>query len=205
MRGRQIAQDLEYLVGRYGVRLPFALLWYASRFVRQRFWLYYFKTIGRYGFSQIGRGVRIDGLPSFVVPCCPIVLHDFVRIGKRCVFQGGKTAPIRLEENVTINDGCVLTALYGITVGEGTSIGEYTSIRDYNHAFSDRCTPIKEQGYTGSSILIGKNVWIGRGCMVVGGVEIGDGAVIGANSVVTKDIPEYSVAVGSPARVLRTR
>ncbi|MCC9656091.1 hypothetical protein LOC70_09795 [Rhodopirellula sp. JC737] len=41
--------------------------------------------------------------------------------------------------------------------------------------------------------------------MVVGGVEIGDGAVIGANSVVTKDIPEYSVAVGSPARVLRTR
>lgn len=190
---------------RYGWNLPFAALWYGSRSIRQRFWSIYFRTIGRYGFSEIGRGVRIDGQPSFIVPCCPIVLGDFARVGKRCVFQGDPDAPIRVGPKVTINDGCFLTALYGIEIGENTSIGEYTSIRDYNHAFDSSNKPIKQQGYTGAPIHIGCDVWIGRGCIILPGVSIGRGAVVGANSVVTKSLPAFSISVGVPAKVVRTR
>jgi acetyltransferase-like isoleucine patch superfamily enzyme len=106
---------------------------------------------------------------------------------------------------VTINDGCYITSLFSITIGNGTSIGEYTSIRDYDHEFDDLSRPIKDQGYKGKPIDIGKDCWIGRGCMITSGVRIGEGAVVGANSVVTHDIPAFSVAVGAPARVLRKR
>lgn len=204
--GMTIFRTTESLFRRFGWGLPHAAMWYLSRFLRQSFWLYYFKTVGRYGFSRIGRGVRIDGLPSFIVPCCTIELGDQTRIGKRCVFQGDPGAEIILGRNVTVNDGCFITALYGITIGDQTSIGEYTSVRDYNHSFSSADTPIKQQGYEGSPIHIGTDVWIGRGCTILPGVTIGNGAVIGANSVVNRDVPDLAIAVGCPARILpRTR
>ena len=65
-------------------------------------------------------------------------------------------------------------------------------------------SPEKRRGMSPKSIKIGKNVWIGSGSIVLGGVTIGDNAVIGAGSVVTKDIPENMIAVGSPARVIRS-
>lgn len=190
---------------RFGILLPFALIWYGSRWMRQfslRFWM---KTIGKYGFRQMGKGVVIDGLPNFIWPCADIRLMNNIRIGKRCVFQGGPNSVIILEDNVTINDGCFITSLFKITIGEGTSIGEYTSIRDYNHKFDEVEIAIKQQDYYGAPIEIQTDCWIGRGCIVLPGVIIGKGSVIGANSVVTKDIPPYSIAAGAPARVIKKR
>lgn len=189
----------------FGRLLPFALCWYFLRAVRQNFLKVYFRTIGRYGFRSLGRGVVIDGMPEFIWPCADISLGNYARIGKRCVFQGSHQARIRVSDKVTINDGCYLTSMFAIVIGEGTSIGEYTSIRDYNHKFDDLSIPIKEQDYYGAPITIGKDCWIGRGCIILAGVTIGDGAVIGANSVVNKDIPSLTVAAGTPAKVLKTR
>ncbi|MEK6481639.1 acyltransferase [Catalinimonas sp. 4WD22] len=189
----------------FGSLLPFALYWYITRAFRQSFLRFYFHTIGKYGFRSIGRGVVIDGMPEFIWPCADITLGDFVRIGKRCVFQGAPVSKIRLGNRVTVNDGCYLTSMFSITVGQGTSIGEYTSIRDYNHKFDDTSIPIKDQDYYGSPIEIGNDCWIGRGCIILPGVSIGYGAVIGANSVVTKDIPPLSVAAGVPAKVIKMR
>lgn len=183
----------------------YAILWYLFREVRQTTLLIWFKSFGRYGFSKIGKGVRIDGIPSFIVPCCDIQLGDYCRIGRRCVFQGEIGVTIQLGEHVTVNDGCIITALYGISIGDNTSIGEYCSIRDYNHAFADPGTNIKHQGYTGSPISIGRDVWIGRGVCILPGVTIGEGSVIGANSVVTKSIAAFTIAAGVPAKEIKKR
>jgi acetyltransferase-like isoleucine patch superfamily enzyme len=131
------------------------------------------------------------------------VVGDNVRIGKRCVFQGSSESVINISNNVTINDGCFITSLYQIDIGAGTSIGEYTSIRDYNHNYSDKNRPLKSQGYSGSRIKIGEECWIGRGCTILPGVEIGMHAVIGANSVVTKNIPANEIHAGVPAKFIR--
>jgi acetyltransferase-like isoleucine patch superfamily enzyme len=83
-------------------------------------------------------------------------------------------------------------------------IGEYTSIRDANHRFGEGAA-IRDSGYEAKPIEIGANVWIGRGATVLAGVRIGDNAVVGANAVVTRDIPAGAVAVGVPARPLEIR
>lgn len=192
-------------LNRFGYFLPFALLWYTARYLRQTFWLIFFKTIGRYAFRQVGKGVKIDGMPDIIWPCADIRIGNFVRVGKRCVFQGSPSSRILIDDMVTINDGCYLTAMFAITIGEGTSIGEYTSIRDYNHKFDDLSVSIKNQDYYGAPIEIGKDCWIGRGCMILPGVVIGNGAVVGANSVVTKDVPPYAVVAGIPAKIIKQR
>ncbi len=189
----------------FGYYLPFALIWYASRWLRQSANLIWMRSLGRYGFRSIGKNVAIDGLPEFIWPCANIVLKDYVRIGKRCVFQGAPQSRILVGNKVSINDGCYLTSLFSIVIGDGTSIGEYTSIRDYNHNFTNLTIPIKEQDYYGAPIEIGKDCWIGRGCMILPGVIIGDGVIIGANSVVTKDVPSYSVVAGVPAKIIKVR
>lgn len=189
----------------FGGLLPFALLWYFGRFIRQKSILLWMKIFGKYGFRKIGKGVVIDGMPEFIWPCADIRLMNNVRIGKRCVFQGSSNSVILLNDKVTVNDGCIITSLFSITIGEGTSIGEYTSIRDYNHKFDDINTPIKKQDYFGAPIEIGKDCWIGRGCIILPGVVIGDGAVIGANSVVSKDVPAFAVAAGIPAKLIKMR
>lgn len=192
-------------ISRFGFKLPFACFWYLGRFLKQSFLIIYFKTIGRYGFSKIGSGTIIDGWITFIWPCADIQLGRNSRVGKNCVFQGAPTSKIKIGSQVTINDGCYLTSLFSIKIGDRTAIGEHTSIRDYDHCFENPSVPIKEQGYCGAPIEIGRDCWIGRGCMITAGVTIGEGSVIGANSVVTSNIAPFSVAVGSPARVIRVR
>ena len=190
---------------RFGKLLPYAILWYVVRFIRQAYWSIFFRTIGKYAFREIGKKVKIDGMPEIIWPCADIRIGNYSRIGKRCVFQGSPDSKIYIGNNVSVNDGCYITSMFNIEIGAGTSIGEYTSIRDYNHKFNTPGVSIKDQDYYGAPITIGKDCWIGRGCIILAGVIIGDGAVIGANSVVNKDVPAYTVAAGVPARNIKKR
>ncbi|MBC8053460.1 MAG: acyltransferase [Sphingobacteriaceae bacterium] len=126
-------------------------------------------------------------------------------IGVGCYFLARRPASITLGKNVIINDFCYITACYGIEIGNNVSIAEHVSIRDYNHEFSSTNIPISMQGFSGSPIKIGDDVWLGRGVMIASGVTIGKGCVVGANAVVTKDLPDWSIAVGVPAKVIRSR
>jgi acetyltransferase-like isoleucine patch superfamily enzyme len=126
-------------------------------------------------------------------------------IGHDVFFSARQGCEIRIGNGCTLNSGCHVVAICGIEIGDHTLIGEYCSIRDQNHDFSEANIPISHQGFDGVPIFIGRDVWIGRGVFIGPGVRIGEGAVIGANSVVTRDIPAFSVAVGAPARVIRTR
>lgn len=92
-----------------------------------------------------------------------------------------------------------------ITIGDYVAIANSCTIISESHNFSDRNVPIKMQGLSPQPVVIGNDVWIGSKVTILGNVKIGNGAVIGAGSVVTKDIPEYAVAVGVPCKVIRYR
>ena len=102
-------------------------------------------------------------------------------------------------ERVFINMGCKFQDQGGITIDEGALIGHNVVLATINHDLD----PAKRQSMSYAPIHIGKNVWIGSNSTILSGVTIGDDAVIGAGSVVTKDIPANMIAVGSPARVVR--
>jgi acetyltransferase-like isoleucine patch superfamily enzyme len=112
---------------------------------------------------------------------------------------------IKIGQNVGIADFSSLGGSGGLTIGDDTIIAQYFSAHPENHIFDDLNKPIRLQGTTRSPITIGNNCWIGAKVTVVAGVTIGDGVIIGAGSVVTKDIPAYSVAVGNPAKIIRSR
>jgi maltose O-acetyltransferase len=92
-----------------------------------------------------------------------------------------------------------------LRIGDRSYIGPGTYIRNMNHRFDKVDLPISEQGHEGTDILIGNDVWVGARCILLAGTKIGDHSVIAAGSVVSSEIPSYSVAAGNPVRVVRRR
>ena len=107
---------------------------------------------------------------------------------------------ITLGKNVFINSGCRFQDQGGITIGDNALIGHNVVIATLNHDMN----PETRGSLIPSPVKIGNRVWIGSGAIILPGVTIGDNAVIGAGSVVTKDVPENAVAVGNPARVVKS-
>lgn len=133
-----------------------------------------------------------------------IHLQDGTTVGEYSQLKavGGK---IVIGARCSIQGFCQLYGHGGLTIGNDVRIASQTVIIPSNHNFDRIDVPISEQGETSRGITIGDDVWIGVGCKILDGVTIGTGCVIGAGSVVTRSIPPYSVAVGSPARVTRER
>jgi acetyltransferase-like isoleucine patch superfamily enzyme len=113
---------------------------------------------------------------------------------------------IEIGENSTVNEFCTIHALGGgVKIGNGVRTGPHTAIVTQNHNFERLDIPIWKQGTRGKPIEIEDDVWIGAHCTILGGVKIGAHSVIGAHSLVTRDIPRYSVAYGIPCKVRRSR
>ena len=112
-----------------------------------------------------------------------------LKIGARVIF--GHHCTIGCKEHIEIGDDCLLA--------------EMVSIRDHDHNFARTDIPIRAQGATSAPVKIGRDVWLGAKVTVLKGVTIGDGAIVGANAVVTRDIPAGAIAVGVPARVVKMR
>lgn len=107
---------------------------------------------------------------------------------------------LHISKNVFINSGCKFQDQGGIYISDGALIGHNVVIATLNHDFA----PEKRHGMYPKPVTVGKNVWIGSNSTICPGVTIGDNAVIGAGSVVTKDVPENMVAVGVPAKVIKS-
>ena len=107
---------------------------------------------------------------------------------------------IHVGKNVFINMGCKFQDQGGIFIGDGALIGHNVVLATLNHAMSpeDRSTMVP------APIHIGKKVWIGSNATVLPGVTIGDGAIVAAGAVVTRDVPENTMVGGVPARMMRT-
>ena len=108
---------------------------------------------------------------------------------------------IDIGDDAVISRGAHIVAFAGVRIGAGSMVGEYASIRDANHRFGAGVEP-RNSGHDARPISIGARVWIGRGATILAGVRIGDGAVVGANAVVTHDVAAGAIVGGVPARPL---
>jgi acetyltransferase-like isoleucine patch superfamily enzyme len=151
--------------------------------------------------------VAVPDLSEDSVVLGPVELHGSRRIMtgrglylyRDLYFETKDSAEISIGDRVVMSRGVHLVAFAGIRIGAGTMIGEYASIRDANHRYHQDCE-LRDAAHDARPVTIGKNVWIGRGAIVLPGVEIGDRAVVGANAVVTHSVAPGVVVAGVPAR-----
>ncbi|MBL8491155.1 MAG: hypothetical protein JNM82_10285 [Rhodocyclaceae bacterium] len=113
---------------------------------------------------------------------------------------------LRIGDRVTMNGNARVIADFGsIVLGSGIMIGPNVVLRSSNHGTARNDLPIWDQGQTGGRIVVGDDVWIGANVVVVAGVSIGSHVVVAAGAVVTRDVPDYAVVGGVPARVIADR
>lgn len=112
---------------------------------------------------------------------------------------------ITIGSNVSIWPMSYVEGSGGIVIGNDVSIAHSVTIMSEEHEYTDRNLPIKDQGKTFAPVEIKDNVWIGAKATILSGVTIGTGAIVGAGAVVTNDVPDNSIVVGIPARVIKTR
>lgn len=110
-----------------------------------------------------------------------------------------------IGQNVGIAANAFIAMRGKVEIGDDTIFGPGVSIHAENHNFKDLDKPIRLQGATRKGIKIGKNCWIGSKVIILDGVNIGDNVIIGAGAVVTKDIPDFAIAAGVPAKIIKNR
>ncbi len=121
-----------------------------------------------------------------------------------CWLTMGPEARIRVGEGCFLNRNTMLAAIELIDIGDHVMFANNCFVGDSDHRYEDPSKPVTWQGFTPKGpVRIGSNCWFGAGCVVTGGVEIGERSVIGANSVVTHDLPAGVIAAGAPAKVIR--
>lgn len=147
-------------------------------------------TIFNERYIHIGEGTMIGAhvtLSAGMVPGQQCVTDPVVRIGDRCL----------------IGKGTGIVGHLSIEIGNDVWTGQHVYITDQNHGYKDISRPISQQTMPEQPVVIGDGSWIGHGSVVLPGARIGRHVTIGANSVVVGELPDYSVAVGAPARVIR--
>ncbi|MFB4351386.1 acyltransferase [Microbacterium sp. CR_7] len=151
-------------------------------------------------------GVELQGLSQH-----GIVFGDEVSIGagtaiRPSSYYGGEAGVgLRVGDRSSFATGCFIGCSGSIVIGDDVMLGPGVRVYSENHVFADPEAPIKSQGVERGEVVIGDDCWIGSGVTITSGVTIGRGVVIGSGSVVTRDIPDFSIAAGSPAKVIRSR
>lgn len=140
---------------------------------------------------EIGREARVVlGRWSWLGDGCKVRAHEgVIEIGAKSV----------------LGQECTLSCFQRISIGRDCIIADRTMMIDFDHCTAEVERPIREQGIYKRDVRIGNNVWIGHGACILRGVTVGDNAVVGTSSVVTRDVPADAVVGGAPARILRTR
>lgn len=124
---------------------------------------------------------------------------DNVDIGRHA-----KLSPhISIGNNSGIGDNCYLQGR--VTLGENVMMAPHVAIIAVNHKHDRTDIPMNEQGTIEKEVIINNDVWIGYGAKILAGVNIGTGVIIGAGAVVTKDVPDYAVVGGVPAKIIKMR
>lgn len=135
--------------------------------------------------------------------------------GKYCRIEAfpenSRDIVLKFGKNFRVNDYFHITARTSVIIGDNVLIASRVFITDVLHgsysgdSFDD--SPFvfpNDRKLSSKPVLIGSNCWIGEGVAILPGVSIGDGSIVGANSVVTKNIPDYSIAVGNPAKIIKS-
>lgn len=190
----------------YPMRVHNKLCYYHEVFYNH--WIeHYIGSMGKG--SSIGIGCELQGGGSK-----NIHIGSHTSIGKHSIlgcwvkYKGKTYTPtIKIGDNSSIGEYCHITASQEITIGNGVLTGRFCYVSDNNHGTNDldvlHQRPSERDLYIKGPVHIGNNVWIGDRACILSGVTIGDGAVIAANAVVTKDVPSYSIVGGVPAKIIK--
>lgn len=188
---------------------PYSL---SQRFSRYYAWFYT---------AWIAHNVRKIGLHTEVEPGLYLVngkkyieIGDYCLIGRNSYITAHEMPQYNTPVKISIGDGCMfgpdmhITAVNSIRIGKNVRTGKSVLISDNSHGDPKdmalrNIAPNARPIYSKGAIVIGDNVWIGEKAAILAGVTIGEGAIIGANAVVTKNIPPYSIAAGIPARIIK--
>lgn len=161
---------------------------------------------------SIGKNFNVEKDYRFIGAKHIEIGNDFyantgVRMEVFCKAEATSTTPyIKVGNGVNVGQFCHIGAINGINIDDGVLMGSKVYISDHMHGnpqIFSLIPPAKRPLYSKGKIHIGKNVWLGDNVVVMPGVSIGENSIVGANSVVTKDIPDNVVAAGVPAKVIR--
>jgi acetyltransferase-like isoleucine patch superfamily enzyme len=147
------------------------------------------------------------GKESFIHPLASIRNHKHILMGNNIIINKNVNlwvSSLTLGNNIQINPN---TCIYGqVIIGDNVLIAPNCMIAGGNHSFENSNKPMIIQNCTTKRpIVIGNDIWIASNSIILDGVHIGDGAIIGAGSVVTKDVPSMAIVVGNPAKLIRYR
>ena len=177
--------------------------------MRKGVWRYFKNVKNRLIFGKYGRNVYIFPGGQIVRPQF-ISIGDNVRIGKNTDIyvhpkdRGSKEFVLKIGDNVHIGSYNIIGARNSIVLEENVLLGPRVTIVDNSHHYENVDVPVKSQEVTeGGFVRLERDCWVGANVFILPNVKIGHHAVIGANSVVNRDIPPYSVAVGTPAKVIK--
>lgn len=160
------------------------------------------------GNIRLGHGSYID--ESVYIHACPggvdigantIIMHGAILHVYN--FRGLPHAGIHIGRDSLIGEYTVIRGQGGVTIGNRVYTSPMTQIIAVNHVFDDPRRPFIEQGITAQGIVIDDDVWLGANAVITDGVHIGEGAVVAASAVVTKDVPPHTLVAGIPAQVVR--
>lgn len=159
----------------------------------------YGKKIHTDGLCFIGKNVKIE-----IGPLAHVYLDRWCWVGNGAKLRahGGF---IRIGSKSVLGEEITFSTYEEISIGRECVIADRVMFIDFDHIVEDPEQAIRKQGLYSKPVRVGNNVWIGYGAAILRGVTIGDGAVIGTNAVVTKDVPPNAIVGGVPAKVLRMR
>ncbi|MFX3635796.1 MAG: acyltransferase [Candidatus Pristimantibacillus sp.] len=154
--------------------------------------------------------VLSDGLPDLVgvafryclLRCLAKQCGDNVLIGRSVELRYPER--LTIGSNVSIHKQCYIDAYGGLRIEDEVSIAHQSSLVSFQHTWEDSSLPIRDNPVTGAAISIGRDVWIGCGVRILAGVDIGERAVVAAGAVVNKSIAGGMLAVGVPARSIKS-
>lgn len=152
------------------------------------------------GMVFLGRRVEISCTPGLAQ----------LEIGRWTHFGDGTAVrchegSMRIGEKVVFGCDNTVNCWLDVEIGASTLVADWIYLCDFDHVTDDVTLPIKDQGIVKTPVRIGPDCWLGAKVTVLRGTRVGRGSVLGANAVVRGDVPDYSIAVGSPARVVRHR
>jgi len=174
----------------------------------RRNWLDYFRTYYQLRSKHIKHGKGI-----IIRPKVDIVMTDnaVFEIGNYCVINSyayitlTKPEPhLILEDFVGVGRGTVIACKKFVKIGAYTQLGPFCQINDHDHSFSREDLMMNQKAII-KPVIIGKDCWFGSGCRILRGITIGDGSVITAGSLITRDVPPYEVWGGVPAKFIKPR
>jgi len=152
------------------------------------------------GMVFLGKRVEIHATPELA----RMEIGRWVHIGD-CNAIRCHEGSLRIGDKVVFGKYNVVNTYLDIELGESALVADWCYICDFDHRMDDITMPIKDQGILKTPVRVGPDTWIAAKVTVLRGTRIGRGCVLGAHAVVKGDIPDYSIAVGSPARVVKNR